>query len=396
MRYLDRIKRNIVRLGDDDWPALDAFQKEMRGMEPEFHPFDRRYYEWTQEKNPHKGEGGPQFWIYRGRDGSIQGQQVGIPFSLSVKGKPYRASWAVNLMVEPALRMRGIGNALSSVHQEDNDIALGIGISDDAYQSYRRAGWIDLGKMGVFIRPLDARAMLPLFGLSDDLLHRTAAGICNGLLRLLDLNAALVFRLFRGIEVEPVERFDPRVDQVWEEAGKYYPILAKRDFCSLRWRFDEAVESACYRRYYLWKRGRVCGYFVLRQGTRDGVNVVNLVDFLCAPCMVSPLIARAVGVARALGGAALYCRVSIPRAGRYFRPLGFCRRSSFTRVMAIPNKTSGPAPELLSNPSSWFVTMADSDGDYFEDQEVHSRPVTEQGRDEMLAATTKTEKLSAL
>ncbi len=373
MRYLDRIRRNITRLNEDDWPALEAFQEEMKKVEPDFIPFDRRYHEWIQKKNPHSRKGKPQFWIYRNKEGNIQGQQVGIPFSLIVRGKPYRASWAVNLMVEASLRKRGIGNVLSSVLQEENDVSLGIGISDDAYRSYRRAGWIDLGLMQVFVRPIDVQKMLPFLGLSrDSLLHRIGAVGCNLFLRLWDPCISWFFLRAGNISVEQIDRFDPRTDRVWEDSRKYYPVLAKRDYQSLKWRFDDTIGSDRYRRFYLWQRGRLVGYFVLRKGIRDGVEVMNIVDFLCPPSLVTSLMAGALSIARQERVAVLYCRIAMSAAGRRLYPVGFCRRPSFTRIMAIPNPDSDLKMESLSDPSTWFITLSDSDGDYFEESEPSS------------------------
>ena len=396
MKYLDRIKRNITRLTPGDQSALIAFQKEIE--DPDLPPFDKQHYQWAHEKNPHRRAGGPQFWIYRKEDGTVHGQQVGIPFSLSVQGKPYTASWAVDLMVRPEFRMRGIGNALSEVLRQESDITVGIGITDDAYQSCLRAGWINLGKMQVFLRPLDTKRMLPLFNRSpDNVIHWTAATLCNTILYAVDLGCSLL-TWFSGVKLEKTEEFDRRVDQVWEAASKFYPVIAKRDFKSLQWRFDAVAEARHYQRFYLYKDGNICGYVVVRNSKRDGVAVATIVDFLCPPSLIAPLMANCITTLRRSGAAVIYCRASFPRASKYLYPLGFCKRPSFTRIMASLNKKAGLPQELISEQSAWYITTADSDGDYREAGSSQSQlPVAEEKNDLLVRPShTKAGKASVL
>ncbi len=396
MKYLDRIKRNITRLTPEAQSALVAFQRDIQ--DPDLPLFDELHYQWIHEKNPHKRAGGPQFWIYRKEDGTVHGQQAGIPFSLLVEGKPYTASWAVDLMVRPEFRMRGIGNILSEAHRQDSDITVGIGITDDAYHSYLRAGWINLGKMPVFIRPLDAIRMLPLFNRSpDNLVHWTAATLCNAFLSAMDVGSDLVAR-FSGVKLERIEQFDQRADQVWAVSSKFYPVIAKRDFESLRWRFDTIAESQHYQRFYLYKGGDICGYIVARNSVRDGVAITTIVDFLCPPSLIAPLMAVCLKILRRSGIAAVYCRAAFPEAGKRLYPLGFCKRPSFTRIMANINSNSGLTRELMSDQSAWYITTADSDGDYREAGSTHSQLPVANEKSGILASRshTKAGKASAL
>ncbi len=361
MKYLDRIKRHVTRLTPEAQTALVAFQREVQ--DPALPLFDKQYYQWMHEKNPHKGSDGPQFWIYR-KDGIVHGQQVGIPFLLSVQGKLYSASWAIDLLVRPKFRMRGIGNLLGAAHQQDSDISVGIGISEDACKLYRRAGWLELGKMRVFIRPLDTRRMLPLFNCSpDNPGSRVAAMLGNAFLLVLDKGCSLL-AWFSGVKLERTEQFDQRADQVWAVASKFYPVIAKRDSKSLQWRFDAIAEARHYQRFYLYKNDDVCGYLVLRNSKRNGVTVVNIVDFLCPPSLITPLMAVCIETLRCSDAAAIYCRALFPKAGKRLYSLGFCKRPFFTRIMAGINEKSGLAPEAISSESAWFITMADSDGDF--------------------------------
>ena len=198
--------------------------------------------------------------------------------------------------------------------------------------------------------------------------------------------------------LEKIEKFDHHVDQIWTVANKFYPVIAKRDYESLQWRFDTVAESRHYQRFYLYKGGNICGYIVVRNSKRDGVAVATIVDFLCPPSLITPLMASCIATLRRSGSAAIYCRASFPGASKHLYPLGFCRRPSFTRIMVSLNKNTGLTKELVSNRSVWYVTSADSDGDYREAGSSHSQlPVAEQ-KNSLLArpSHTKAGKASVL
>lgn len=45
----------------------------------------------------------------------------------------------------------------------------------------------------------------------------------------------------------------------WSRSSCDYPILVKRDFKSVRWRFDEVPDATRYERYYLTHKAGVRG-----------------------------------------------------------------------------------------------------------------------------------------
>jgi GNAT superfamily N-acetyltransferase len=322
---------------------------------------DERHFAWLFENNPCNDTAGGQLWVYA--DGEeIVGQQAGIPFEFKVNDRFYRASWAIDLMVQPAYRLRGIGPVLSEVYTECNDITIGIGLTELAYKAFSNAGWTDLGSIPLFVRPLDATRMLDSRGDGDGL-KRAAAKAAGPGIRLADV-AGDVYAWCRSVELERIDRFDDAADGLWTQVSGGYSVIAKRDTRSLSWRFDAMPDADRYQRFYMRRGGAVCGYVVLRLGRRHGAVAGFIVDFLCAPEWMTPLFACCLKHFRRAGAAAVYWTGLHPEAGRRLRPLGFVQRESGVHIMFRSNPVRTTIPDVVGDPRSWFVTSADSDADH--------------------------------
>ena len=359
MTYATKLREHITRCAPADRPALIRFQREMFGADAR--QLDEEHFEWLFERNPYRRPGGPQMWIYR-HNGEIVGQQGGIPFELKVGREYHRASWAIDLMVHPRWRLRGVGPALSETYVASNEITIGLGVSDLAHKAFLRAGWTDMGLIPLYVRPLDVRCMLE--GLLPGrgrlhLLGRAAAPIVRGADAFCEAYARC-----RGVSIQLVDRFDEAIDALWTEVCGDYAVIARRDLCALRWRFDAATNGERYERLYLLQGDRLIGYAVVRLGRRHAVPVGLIIDYLCTPEWMRALFACCVGCLRGMGAVAVYCTTLCKAAERAVRPLGFFRRESGMRLMVRLGKSGSPPSEAAEDVRKWFVTMADSDGDY--------------------------------
>ncbi len=359
MTYATKLREHITRYAPADRPALIRFQREMFGADAR--QLDEEHFEWLFERNPYRRPGGPQMWVYR-HNGEIVGQQGGIPFELKVGREYHRASWAIDLMVHPRWRLRGVGPALSETYVASNEITIGLGLSDSAYKAFLRAGWTDMGLIPLYVRPLDVRRMLEgrlpgrgrlhLLGSAATPLVRTADALCEAYARC------------RGVRIQLVDRFDEAVDALWAEVCDGCAVIARRDFRALRWRFDTLVNRDRYERLYLLRGDRLRGYAVVRSGMRHDAPVGVIIDYLCTPEWIRPLFARCVAYLRNAGAAAIYCTTLCRAAGKSMRTLGFIRRKSGLRLMIRPSEPSHPLCEMALNARNWFITTADSDGDH--------------------------------
>jgi hypothetical protein len=182
------------------------------------------------------------------------------------------------------------------------------------------------------------------------------------LLRILDGVLALVLRL-GGLRLSPVDRFDERIDEVWERSAPEHPVMACRDAAHVRWRFDEAPDADEVQRYYFTRGRRTLGYVVLKPGERWDQPASLVVDYLSPGRWVAPMLTCAAHEARRQGAFALICRTLNRPADRWLRTALFLRRgmgvSAPLRLVmhcAVPSVCT-----LFGDPEAWMLTAADSD-----------------------------------
>lgn len=188
MRVPARLKAGVERIRPLDPEEIDAVAEFQRAHYPvgsrQVHDACRT---WMYGQNPYGGGDGPGFWVYR-RDGQIVGQQGEMPVELQIGEQQRRASWAVDLMVDPAWRLRGLGPALIATLLEHNPIVGVLYASEQGFPAFLRSGLTDLGPMPVYRRPLDAGRALRLPRVPR--LVRKLAPVLAPVLRLADSAAA--------------------------------------------------------------------------------------------------------------------------------------------------------------------------------------------------------------
>jgi hypothetical protein len=358
MSYAADIARSVVRYEPGDREALCAFQREYFGADSRH--CDDRFFEWLFERNPHRDPEGTSLWLCK-RDGVVVAQQASIPTRLKIGDSEERAAWLIDWMVHPQWRLKGVSPALFAANAGSTDIMLGLGLEDMAYRSVRRAGWHDAGRISLFVRPLDAGASAKILNLPPLLGRLAPRFVIGGSARFV----AGLRGVIAGVSLEPVEAFDERADALWHDASREHPVVAKRDFETLRWRFDEGPHRVFYERYYLTRQGAVVGYAVVRVTDWKGHRIGRVVDYFTRRRWVAPLLALVMGELDRKGVAAVFLEQWDPRAEYVLRTLGCVRARPSHRFMfkAREPALAGLAP-MLMQAGNWFVTPADSDFDH--------------------------------
>lgn len=354
------VSKGIDRITADDIAPLRDFQRMQFGAQAI--QLDNAHHRWLFDETPFPDADGPQLWICR-RDDEVVGQQGGIPFTLAVGSRDLPASWAIDLMVAPQWRLRGVGPALTSAHLAARDVTVSLSMTDAAFKSYRRAGWLDLGNVPSFVRVIDPVRCLKVSPYDSDMARLVARG-AKPLLSSLSLGLSGLSR-GRGSKLIEIDRFCAHADELWQACRSHIICGAKRDYSFLRWRFDESPQAPLYSRFVLMKQDRMMAYAVLRHDLLSGEEVAVVCDYLARPGWLFPLFAQLTERARRSGAAALLCRTLNQQAVRPLSLLGFLTlRNGFrqpTRMMVKPRDTDDDLAELLGNPRNWFVTVADSD-----------------------------------
>lgn len=347
-----RLNGLAARLEDADQADLQLFLERHFGTDST--QANPRSFAWRFRDTPH-ADGPPPVWICR-RDGRIVGHQAGLPVRLRAGERDVAANWAIDLLVEPAWRLRGVAPALGAELQASAPLVCGLNISEAAHKTFRRAGWLDLGmvpRCARLIRPFETGTR-PLGTHAADRRTAVASRIAAPLLSAYDAAALPLLRA--RTRLQPIARFDERADTVWRQAAPHYRVLARRDLACLRWRFDQAPQADAYDRHYLLRRGEPVGYLVTRQRGRS----LMAVDYLCPPGEVMALFAQALMLARRSGALLLACLAQPPEIQRRLAPLGFARLKGPRFMIRIGD----PSLRGLSDPRGWLLTDADSDLDH--------------------------------
>ncbi len=356
MSYIARLHSKISKYIPDDYAGLVSFRRRMWPNRPGY--LDDLHWEWQFLDNPGNPSSTPEIWIFKD-DGQISGQQGAIPVLLKIRDTYYHCSWAIDLMVDPKFRNKGVGYLLAKELNKAADISLALGINDPAYQMYLKDGWTDLGFVPRFVKILDARPLAE---------KRLRVPIISwGLSHLLNLylylrDAKLVRRTDKYIvQINEIDHFDDHFDELWERVSQSFPLIARRDSNYLNWRYI-SLPGMSYKIFQMKHGGQVSGYIILRTGHESGRRVGYIVDFLVAPERLTPLIAKAVEYLREEAVTTIICYVLNKETEVMLEKLGFHRRDSNERFMIKINK-----PELLSEPLSnrddWFLVRGDSDMD---------------------------------
>jgi hypothetical protein len=351
----------ISRYQDGDAADLREFQQRMFGDGAR--QLDRQRFAWLLERNPCRSPEGIGLWVCR-RDGKIVGQQAEIAYELSVGGRVRPAAWTIDLMVDEAWRIKGVAPGLVATQLAERGLAGGLNLSDKGKRTYERGGWTDLGVVGVYVRPLDVKRAMRLAPVPARV--RRLAPVADAGLRAADLALAGAARAL-GLRLEPVDRFDERLDEVWSRAAPDYRVLAVRDAAANRWRIDERPDHDRMQRFLLRRRGSTLGYVVLRRNAGTGERASIVVDYLAPVRWVAPLLTLAGFEARRDGAAALMAKTRNARAHRSLRAAGFVWRRSVgddpIRFMfrCDAHAEGAEVNDLVTDPDAWFVTSADSD-----------------------------------
>jgi len=355
-----RFKAGITRYGPDDAADLADFQRHNFGDDAR--QLDPARFDWLFESNPHRQDGeGPALWICRRKD-EIVGQQAEIPFTLVVDGAALPGGWAIDLMVAPDWRIRGVGPGLVSAHADESGLLVGLTQNQDAAGIYVTDGWTEVGSVPVYLRPVDARALL-LTAPSMARLRPLAPVVGLGV-RAVDLALGGLRRAL-GLKLVPVDRFDDRVDEVWERSAPHYDVLSRRDRTAVAWSFDQRPDADAHRRHYLVRGSKTLGYVVLRETQHWGGKTMAVVDYLAPPRWVPPLLTLAAHEARRQGAFAMMCRTLCAPADRVLRLSGFSRRgldvSSPLRMFVHCPDGDDAVQASVGRSGDWFLTAADAD-----------------------------------
>jgi hypothetical protein len=194
-----------------------------------------------------------------------------------------RFAQPVDIIIHPDFQgviklLREIANFEFTICSFDDGIQVGFGFPNEIYYPVgkRFLRYKDLCRMPTLLKRLNIRlAVRKRLPFLPSLIIDMVQSLSNRIFR-----ASLFFKdTSKGIRIIQIERFDSRIDRLWEIAKDRYAILAFRDSRFLNWRFIENPDGP-YCILVAEENGETKGYVVLKVKKETDKCIGYIVDIL--------------------------------------------------------------------------------------------------------------------
>jgi GNAT superfamily N-acetyltransferase len=304
-------------------------------------------FTWWFDRNP-AGEGIVSLAV---DNGEVVGVAAMSFFRTRLDGVERRLAIPVNVATDSRYRGQGV---FSTLEQENEAAAADSGspltVTFPNAKSHpifvRRLGWTDLPRLRLWARPLRVS------GVVRYVLRRPGE---RGGMRPPDMSV----RVPHGLEVRPVERFGPDMDELGRRAASGYGNHFTRDAAYFNWRYLDSPRD--YRCFGAYRGDELVGAAVVGHTFKHGVSAGFLADLVAAPgdaTAMRALVARAVDEVK--GGADAL--VLLPPQSRVHRRAlvraGFAPTNKKLRFIG---KTLRDGARLDERADAWHFTLGDFD-----------------------------------
>jgi GNAT superfamily N-acetyltransferase len=320
---------------------------------------DPWYWDWHFPESPYCDPDNLPVWLAK-VDGQVAGQLAAVPVEFNVADEVVRAIWILDLIVDPRFRRRGIARKLALQSLDFCPFVLGINTSKQhSTELLAGLGWNIFAKI-----PRYQKILFP-------------GNAVREVSRLGPLRSAanLAFKPFRRTgasgdvgPIEPIEEFDPRFDEFWDEVRRQWGCCVTRNSKMLDWQFCRQPGK----RYEILahvRGGKVRGYVVMffRNPNPNGVIEKAAISDICyasdgADETIDALLTAALklGIDRRAGS--VVTDVIDRRVERSLKRHGFWRVKSDMQLLAnVPRH-----PAFVYDAANWYLTRGDSDTSIFE------------------------------
>jgi Acetyltransferase (GNAT) domain len=320
------------------------------------------HWQWQFRDNPHG-----KFFIILARDivhQSLIGQCAVMPVDLNLMGKRLRAGQAVDTMVHPDFRMKGIFEKSAKNCFEllkNNGFALVYGFPNrNAFPGWiRKLGWSRITFATQYylrLSILDAlKRALPVFGVPScgDFFFRQFITT-----KILWKNY-LLCRNLKGVQFEISDKVPLLYEELWDSVRSYEILSIWKDCRYFQWRYDRKPGGS-YVYYYLKRHERIEALCVASTTTDGLLRIAELLVRDHSILIGRHLIAEV--VLRALREGAR--RISFSGASQDFFDevfRGFERLRDMNHAFCLGVLGDSGLSKIAESPFNWTITDGDSD-----------------------------------
>lgn len=314
---------------------------------------------WITEQNPYRTAAPNRHLIWDNDKERVAGTLGSLSLRYCFHDKTFDMSYSHDLLVDPGYRGLGLGKKLvDAVAQGASGLAGGLWMTDACYALHQRMNWTPVRPFKAQRLVLDAKAAFRRRTRS-----RAISGLAGGVAQIWSTH---VQRKLRRIPAQAtvLSHFDGSVDELFERARPDLGIAALRHQQYLNWKYVESPNSR-YRILLIADNGRADAYAVTRLDEKENAKNGLIVDLLADPNKPKAFAAAVVAAVKHLsqeGAEIIYVLTTYPPFRSQLQTMGFHLSSRpFTFVVTGHEPVVGGRD--LTDPSSWYLTLGDSDGD---------------------------------
>jgi GNAT superfamily N-acetyltransferase len=361
-----------------DKPAIFEFLSKAYAGRAQY-KFPERW-EWQFEKNPFRQGSELPIWIAVDEKRVVVGQVCAMFEPLKMGAEARYLAWPVDFVVLPEYRSQQIGTRLHKADFDDKDIFVALAMAGSSRRLVTKLGGVPIDSVTVFDRVVRFDAPSILAALRNRLTTNWPGKASLWLVHFLWLDRlmAILVNMYIGIrdlglprhgsadiDIQRVDEFDHTADQFWDSASPQFYAVVQRNSKYLNWKYVQQPHMD-YQLFTASRRGKMCGYVILRRARVPESNSGIVADLLVPfedRAAIHSLLTFAVRYFKHQKVNHIEAASSSDVYGSALRALGFRKKRD---VQPLFHSSIGtPAVESARKPGSWFLGRSDHDWDQF-------------------------------
>jgi FkbH-like protein len=349
--YSDALEGQILEFFHKAWPHRTQDLIEPR-------------WQWMYLESAKRLETAPIMWNYMEADNVI-GYTGGIPVQAKLMGNNVTTAWCVDTMVLKSCRDKGIGPIIMMKAKEDLPFSLSLGQTNEMRSILFSLGWQQVAPLQVYVFPLRPGKMLK--GKMNPLLAKTAGA---GLQLLAYTKNQKTRSKLLDLDVNEIDQFSERHDELWEEVKSDYKCAVVRDASYLNWKYIDQPGQT-FRRFEMKQGSKVVGTAVLMfrdTGPHTPYKyrrafIVDLVTAISDLKMVLSLLEAIRIEVIKLDYDSITFEIINKDIEKALKQFGFLKRDPGRYFLIYSSDTDENEKKNILDADNWFVTKGDSDID---------------------------------
>ena len=327
------------------------------------------WWRWSYDKNP---AGSGKAWLMED-NGHLVGQYRLLWMDVKVRDRVLKVAQGADSMTHQNYRRQGINSALIRHAIDDASkagfhIAIGfVGFGSGSFAVHMRLGYIHVGTMQYFFKPLNWNSVIKSVVTCPELLQSSWQST------VLAMGAALLFDKMHatarsplgteGLIVRQAVSFDERINGLWARVSDRNKVMVVRSLRYLNWRY--AAPGRSYRTFVAEKANEVVGYVVLSSRMARGIMVTYIFDLLAqSDEVMQTLVSKVVEDSRLNNADVILYPLMADQSYREILGRSGFVSLPFVKAAALVAYCTSNAPvsrAFLGDPRNWLIQLGDSD-----------------------------------